>query len=975
MWGYDREAEAIGSDLVFSHQKKIQRKIYSALGRHNSWSGEIESRRRDGSAFYVQLTASRVDDESRNPVCIMASFMDVTDRKGLEQHLEYRVKELSCLYAISRIAERPGVSLEELCLEMAKLLRYSLRFPDAVYVAIKVFDDRFDTDNCQDSRWKQSVDVRVYGNSIGYVETGYTEEADWGDEGPFLREEGMLLDAVADWLGRHIESLRNETARCESEEKYRALVNVSPYGIVLSDKAGIITFCNPTYHQILGYEEGEIVGRHLWDFSRNEDDGKYLENHYKYLMLLQPVSSPYTGMSRTRDGRIIDTRVDWSYLRDTAGNLTGICSVISDITAKKRGEDALRNSEERLSTFLNAATDLFYQFDDGLRLIEVNETALKYSKCSRKEAINREIGEILPDIADDNCYRIYRDIIQNDKPHFSEVEVKFPQTGKRELARKAFKVGQGLGIILTDITEWRRADEEARMFKNIADTANHGVSITDYDGKIIYINSYFASMHGYHSAELIGQPMTVLHNRSQMAEAIRLYHNELRTRPSFNTREIWHAHRDGPVFPMLMNGSVITDAKGKQQFMAFTAMDITEHKAAAEESSFKAQILDAATDSIYVQDLKGHLIYVNETAHRSRGYEHDEMLGKIVTELEVDPGAVVYRDRVKKLRNEQDISWETNHLQKDGSVFPVEVNARRVKLAGDDYILSIVRDVTERKQWEERLQDKKRRLDDQNEELISQREELIAHRLDLMEKTKQLEEASEAKSAFLASMSHELRTPLNAIIGFSELMMDSVIGRVNREQRQCLSDILSSGEHLLALINDVLDLSKIEAGRVDIKLEGLDAGRVIEHTVKTIKPMIDGNQHQMKLDIAPGIPKINADYFRLKQVLLNLLSNAIKFTPPGGNIGVKVWRDGDFCAISVSDTGVGIRESDKERMFDAFTQGDTLPDKQKEGTGLGLGLSRRFVEMMGGVISVESTYGEGSVFTFTIPFVTGKKEN
>ena len=245
----------------------------------------------------------------------------------------------------------------------------------------------------------------------------------------------------------------------------------------------------------------------------------------------------------------------------------------------------------------------------------------------------------------------------------------------------------------------------------------------------------------------------------------------------------------------------------------------------------------------------------------------------------------------------------------------------------------------------------------------------------LFEANKQLKKATEAKSAFLASMSHELRTPLNAVIGFSELMLDGVPGEINDEQRQCLSDILSSGQHLLNLINDVLDLSKVEAGKVELRLENLNLVDIINNTIQTVTPILDDKRHKLKVSIEAGLPQIHADKNKLRQIFLNLLSNAIRFTPAGGKLGIEVSRQGDWCQVSVVDNGIGIMKEDQERIFEAFTQVENPPDKKRRGTGLGLALTKQFVEIIGGRIWVESKYGKGSKFTFTLPLARESKED
>jgi len=237
----------------------------------------------------------------------------------------------------------------------------------------------------------------------------------------------------------------------------------------------------------------------------------------------------------------------------------------------------------------------------------------------------------------------------------------------------------------------------------------------------------------------------------------------------------------------------------------------------------------------------------------------------------------------------------------------------------------------------------------------------------LFEANSQLRAATEAKSAFLAHMSHELRTPLNAIIGFSDLLLYGVAGETNNQQRQCLEDILTSGKHLLSLINDILDLSKVEAGKIDIRPESLRLADVVDDAVTTVKPMIDESRHELAISIAEDLPPVYGDRNRLKQILLNLLSNAIKFTPDGGKLSLETSRKGDFCKVSMVDNGIGIRKEDQTSIFEPFTQLDTQPGERKQGTGLGLALTKQLVELLGGKIWVESEYGKGSQFSFTIP--------
>jgi two-component system, NtrC family, sensor kinase len=237
---------------------------------------------------------------------------------------------------------------------------------------------------------------------------------------------------------------------------------------------------------------------------------------------------------------------------------------------------------------------------------------------------------------------------------------------------------------------------------------------------------------------------------------------------------------------------------------------------------------------------------------------------------------------------------------------------------------------------------------------------------EIADKSRQLEAASRHKSEFLANMSHELRTPLNAIIGFSEVLNERMFGELNEKQDEYLKDIYASGQHLLSLINDILDLSKIEAGRMELELAEFSLPVAIDNALTLVRERASRRGIKLGQTINEGVGLIRGDERKVKQVLLNLLSNALKFTPEGGRIDVRAAMNDGMAEISVADTGVGIAPEDQEAIFEEFRQVGTA-DKKVEGTGLGLALSRKFIELHGGRIWVHSQPGKGSTFSFTLP--------
>jgi signal transduction histidine kinase len=227
--------------------------------------------------------------------------------------------------------------------------------------------------------------------------------------------------------------------------------------------------------------------------------------------------------------------------------------------------------------------------------------------------------------------------------------------------------------------------------------------------------------------------------------------------------------------------------------------------------------------------------------------------------------------------------------------------------------------------------------------------------------------ANQAKSEFLAKMSHELRTPLNSIIGFSDVLLERMFGELNEKQADYLEDIRSSGEHLLSLINDILDLSKVEAGRMELALSTFDPGATLENTVTFVRELAARNGVELDLEVDKRLTAWTADERKFKQIVLNLVSNAVKFTPQGGKVTVRASRNDGGMEVAVTDTGVGIAPEDRALVFEEFRQVGTDYAKKVEGTGLGLALTKKFVELHGGRIWVESEKGKGSTFAFILP--------
>ncbi len=392
-------------------------------------------------------------------------------------------------------------------------------------------------------------------------------------------------------------------------------------------------------------------------------------------------------------------------------------------------------------------------------------------------------------------------------------------------------------------------------------------------------------------------------------------------------------------------GLLLTTAALGRQIGQFMERKLAEKHLLASEARNRA-ILETAIDCIIGIDQETRVVEFNPAAERTFGYTRAEALGEQISRLIIPPSLreAHLRGMAKYLETGEGPILgkriEIVAMRSDGTEFPIELAVTRIPAEGPPFFTAYIRDITERKQAREELQQAKE----------------VA------------ELANQAKSDFLASMSHELRTPLNAIIGYSEMLQEESealgAGSLNSDLRK----IHSAGRHLLGLINDVLDLSKIEAGKMDLFLESFELDALVSEVAGTVAPLMEKNGNQFKVEVDADVGAVYADLSKLRQSLFNLVANAAKFTEKGF-VSLRVSHEAanDEVVFRISDTGIGITPEQMDRLFRPFQQGDSSTSRRFGGTGLGLVLTRRFCEMMGGEVTVESRDGEGSTFTIRIP--------
>ena len=534
-----------------------------------------------------------------------------------------------------------------------------------------------------------------------------------------------------------------------------------------------------------------------------------------------------------------------------------------------------------------------------------------------------------------------------------------------------------------DLTALKQAEESlvqaGALQSAIFNSANFSSIATDAKGVIQIFNVGAECMLGYTAAEVMNRitPADISDPRELVARAEELS-LELGTpiTPGFEALvfkasrgiediyQLTYIRKDGSRFPAVVSVTALRDEQQGIIGYLLIGTDNTARKQVEAEQQHLSQrlrdhqfytrsLFESNIDPIMTTDPFGIITDVNKQMEALSGCTRDELIGAPFKNYFTDPDRAETGIKLV-LREKKVTNFELTARARDGAETVVSINAatfydRNRKLQG---VFAAARDVTERRRLDQVLQEK-------NAELESARAAA--------------ENTSRAKSDFLANMSHELRTPLNAVIGFSEVLQDQMFGAINEKQQEYVNNILTSGRHLLALINDILDLSKVEAGKMELELGVFPLRESLEGSLTMLREKAHQGELELELDLAPESEVvIEADQRKFRQILFNLLSNAVKFTPAGGTVRLSAVPDGDCIEVTVRDSGIGIAAADIRKLFHPFTQLESVYTKGFEGTGLGLALTRQLVQLHSGRIWVESEVGKGSSFSFAIPLRQGE---
>lgn len=715
-----------------------------------------------------------------------------------------------------------------------------------------------------------------------------------------------------------------------------------------------ISSVNAKMCEIFGYSAQELIGSSTAILFPSREDFEKVGQLY-FPVLARGGTYRFESHFRRKDGSLFWCSATGRAI-DSNDLSKGAIWIYDDITERRMLQDNLERSlAEREAILLTSPIGLLFARDR--RIVWANDKFFEMLGYSPEELIGNTGRTYF--ISDDQYEFVgaaSRAAFGRGETYIAEFQVK-RRDGRmiwgRFMANSMDPGNPDQAVLWSaeDITRQRAAEAELEALKESLERTlaereailrNTPIGLfATRNRHIIWGNPKFFDIVGYPPEELIGESAKVYFMHEEDFERVGRESVDAFIRgETFNTEQYFR-RKDGAVIWARCSGNAL-NAKDIGEGVMWTLDDLTLQREAEERfrliyAEQRATLENATVGIAFVRD--GQVVRCNRWLEGILGYDEGSLIGAPTARWTDDP--------------EHPLDHWVDQIVRQGATFSVDL--RLVRQAGDEIWCSVQATALD--------------PDDLGRGSIWVVQDISARKYaeTEMQKAKEsAESANRAKSSFLANMSHELRTPLNAIIGYSEILIEEMLEDHFESHIADLEKVRSSGKHLLGLINDILDLSKIEAGRMEVYLESFSIEPMVQEVAGTVTPMVEKNQNRLDLQFASGLEDMVSDATKVRQILLNLLSNAAKFTERG-KVELKAWRDVEYIHFVVTDSGIGMTTEELSRLFREFTQADASTTRRYGGTGLGLAISRHFCTMLGGDIQVESTVGVGSVFRVKLP--------